>query len=71
MFGLVASLFGCAHSNCSFPRTSKAGALACGAMTTYVVCLDCGKEFPYDWQKMKITSAKRVARYAAGSGAPR
>jgi hypothetical protein len=19
-----------------------------------VVCLDCGKEFPYDWQEMKV-----------------
>ncbi len=24
---------------------------------TYVVCLDCGKEFPYDWSKMKVLSA--------------
>ncbi|HET9742748.1 MAG TPA: hypothetical protein VFQ00_08365 [Terriglobales bacterium] len=24
---------------------------------TYVVCLDCGKEFPYDWQEMKLVSA--------------
>jgi hypothetical protein len=29
---------------------------------TYIVCLDCGKEFPYDWQKMKVVApAKRVA----------
>ncbi len=20
----------------------------------YVVCLECGKKFPYDWQRMKI-----------------
>jgi hypothetical protein len=28
---------------------------------TYVVCLDCGKEFPYDWQRMEIvrTSGKK------------
>ena len=27
---------------------------------TYVACLDCGKEFPYDWQEMKvITSPER------------
>jgi hypothetical protein len=24
---------------------------------TYVVCLDCGKEFPYSWQEMKVVSA--------------
>ena len=29
---------------------------------TYVACLDCGKEFPYDWQEMKvITSSWRAA----------
>ena len=27
---------------------------------TYVACLDCGKEFAYDWQQMKvITSPER------------
>jgi hypothetical protein len=30
---------------------------------TYVVCLDCGKEFAYDWKQMKIVSphGERVA----------
>jgi len=23
---------------------------------TYVVCLDCGKEFAYDWKLMKVVS---------------
>jgi hypothetical protein len=23
---------------------------------TYVVCLDCGKELPYDWDSMKVVS---------------
>ena len=51
MLRFVASLFGCAHHHCTFPRTArKQGEIP----TTYVVCLDCGKEFPYDWQKMKI-----------------
>ncbi len=28
---------------------------------TYVVCLDCGKEFPYDWQEMRVvTHAKKA-----------
>jgi hypothetical protein len=22
------------------------------------VCLDCGKEFPYDWRQMKVVSAR-------------
>jgi RNA polymerase subunit RPABC4/transcription elongation factor Spt4 len=34
---------------------------AAAALTgTYVACLDCGREFPYDWQGMKvITSPER------------
>ena len=36
---------------------------------TYVACLDCGKEFAYDWQEMKVItsplpSQKRVAELA-------
>jgi hypothetical protein len=27
--------------------------------TTYVVCLDCGEEFPYDWQEMKMVATAR------------
>ena len=25
---------------------------------TYVVCLDCGREFPYDWSEMKIVRSR-------------
>jgi hypothetical protein len=28
---------------------------------TYVVCLDCGKEFAYDWQAMKVVDAVEPA----------
>lgn len=56
MFRFVASLFGCAHRRCTFPRTAKkAGAV----LSTYIVCLDCGKEFPYDWQEMKIVASEK------------
>ncbi len=51
-------LFGCTHSNYSFPITAKKGATrniaAAGPTGTYVVCLDCGKEFAYDWEAMKV-----------------
>jgi hypothetical protein len=51
MFRFVDALFGCAHRQRTFPRTAKnPGAES----TTYVVCLECGKEFPYDWQAMKV-----------------
>jgi len=55
--------FGCWHKNYSFPITVKPGQRRTGAASatgTYVVCLDCGKEFAYDWQQMKvITSPER------------
>jgi len=54
---LFDSLFGCWHSRYSFPITVRHGSHrnAASALTgTYVVCLDCGKEFPYDWHEMKV-----------------
>lgn len=41
------SLFGCAHERTTFPLTLP-------GRPTYVVCLGCGREFAYDWQKMTI-----------------
>jgi len=58
---LVDLFFGCWHKNYSFPITARAGQRrnAAAAVTgTYVVCLDCGKEFPYDWREMKVVSAR-------------
>jgi len=50
-------LFGCSHKHCSFPITVR-GKLRRNAVAsvtgTYVVCLECGKEFPYDWEEMKL-----------------
>jgi hypothetical protein len=51
---LMNALFGCSHRRTTFPLTParKIGnALRNG---TYVVCLDCGKEFDYNWQEMRI-----------------
>ncbi len=53
--------FGCSHKRCSFPITVRGrqrrseAALVTG---TYVVCLECGREFPYDWEEMKIVRSK-------------
>jgi hypothetical protein len=49
-------LFGCTHSYYSFPITVKKGARRRASFPTgtYVVCLNCGKEMPYDWTQMKI-----------------
>jgi hypothetical protein len=50
------ALFGCWHSHYSFPITVKKGRRSAAALPTgtYVVCLDCGKELPYDWKQMKV-----------------
>jgi len=56
---LVDALFGCWHKNYSFPITARRGerrSAAAAVTGTYVVCLDCGKEFPYSWQEMKVVS---------------
>jgi len=48
---------GCAHRRTTFPLTpSRSGAFTPGSQRhgTYVVCLDCGKEFGYDWAEMRI-----------------
>ena len=54
------AMFGCWHSHYSFPitiRGSRRTAVA-SRTGTYVVCLDCGKELPYDWNEMKVMNAQ-------------
>jgi hypothetical protein len=68
LFDLV---FGCGHQRRSFPITVR-GRLrrntAAAAVTgTYVVCLDCGREFSYDRLQMKILAPKP---YTAGTAEP-
>ena len=56
------ALFGCWHSRYSFPITVRPGSRrsrAAAVTGTYVVCLDCGKEFAYDWQEMKVVEPGR------------
>ena len=53
------TFFGCWHSHYSFPITVRPGTRrnkAASLTGTYVVCLDCGKEMPYDWKEMKVTT---------------
>ena len=55
------AMFGCWHSRYSFPITVRAGSrrAAAGSRTgTYVVCLDCAKELPYDWNAMKVVGSE-------------
>jgi hypothetical protein len=61
---LIDLVFGCWHRNYSFPISVQRGQRRSGAASatgTYVVCLDCGKEFPYDWQRMKVVAAAPAA----------
>jgi hypothetical protein len=61
MLGFLDILFGCYHRNFSFPITKKRGqrlSPAAALTGTYVVCLDCGKEFAYDWDEMKVIHSK-------------
>ena len=59
MFSTLANwLLGCSHRRTSFPitcRTNGAGGKLRSAMETYVVCLDCGQRFVYDWESMRLT----------------
>lgn len=63
---LLNSMFGCWHSHYSFPITIRAGkrrSPAASITGTYVVCLECGRELPYDWREMKVMNphSKRAA----------
>jgi len=69
---LVDAFFGCWHNRYSFPITIRPGyrrssrPSAAGALTgMYVVCLDCGKELPYDWHQMKVIGSPSQARHNA------
>jgi hypothetical protein len=68
LFDLV---FGCWHKRCSFPITVRGkvrrGIAAASVTGTYVVCLDCGREFSYDWSQMKILASNP---HAAGTAEP-
>lgn len=56
---LINTLFGCSHQRTTFPLTPArrgVGNSVPGVQRngTYVTCLDCGKEFAYDWKAMRI-----------------
>ncbi len=66
MLNIFSEVFGCAHAHYSFPRTIRAGvrrSQAAAITGTYVACLDCGQELPYDWNAMKVLSPREVRRY--------
>ena len=67
---LLDVLFGCCHKRYSFPITVKSAhrrSEAASVTGTYVVCLDCGKEFQYDWHAMQMVSSSSPKAKAAAA----
>jgi hypothetical protein len=70
---IIDVLFGCSHKHYSFPITARPGqrrSPAAAVTGTYVVCLDCGQEFAYDWQAMKFVTARAKAGELAEAAEP-
>ena len=66
-------LFGCLHRRTTFPITPRPGrgtSRAAFPFPTYIVCLDCGKEFPYSWEEMRILKPEEVSNAPATVGEP-
>jgi hypothetical protein len=75
MGGLSSLFFGCAHRNTSRPFTSRQRAAeidnGVNVAGTYIVCLDCGKEFAYSWEEMRVLSNGKLEQAEqAGSSEP-
>jgi hypothetical protein len=56
MASLISYLFGCSHERTTFPMRTKRSTEA-SRQGTYIVCLDCGKEFDYNWKEMHAGAA--------------
>jgi hypothetical protein len=59
LVSLFDSLFGCSHKRTTFPLTParKAANPTSARQGMYVVCLDCGQEFRYNWKEMRVGEA--------------
>ena len=54
LINLADWLWGCSHRRTTLPMTRND--------ETYVVCLECGRRFGYDWARMRTASRWRVHR---------
>jgi hypothetical protein len=59
--GIVDLLFGCSHRKTTFPRSHPPGEEGGTESATYVACLQCGRQVPYDWTTMRAASSWRSA----------
>ena len=65
---LLNAMFGCSHRRTTFPITPARRTQLSAEFSrrgTYVVCLDCGKEFDYSWKDMKISDVAMKAAHAS------
>ena len=70
----IDTIFGCRHSNYSFPITIRPRSRRNSAASltgTYVACLDRGKELPYDWQDMKVVRSVAGLNHRVHALAPK
>ena len=55
---LFHSLFGCSHQRTTFPltptRKNAGNPVPVARGGAYITCLDCGREFAYDWKSMRV-----------------
>jgi hypothetical protein len=65
---LLPALFGCLHRNTTFPLTpirrvrNASSPVTVTKAQTYIACLDCGRELPYDWDKMQRVKTTCIDR---------
>ena len=61
---LIKALFSCSHRKLAFPITLRHNPRVPGSRygrRTYMICLDCGKELPYNWDEMRMERVEPVA----------
>lgn len=56
---ILAWLMGCGHHRTTFPLTppKRSMTVTTKVRGTYIVCLDCGREFGYNWADMRVGEA--------------
>ena len=67
---LLDILFGCSHRRASLPLRPRGKPGISGFFQTYGICLHCGTEFEYAWQKMEVCNAVDHADFGQGTDKP-
>ena len=56
-------IFRCQHRKTTFPQ-KQAIKFGASESETYVVCLDCGMQFAYDWENMRLGKAVDISSHS-------